>query len=157
MENIQTKKIIWTTSVIVVVVIAAFGLNYWKSKLVDAHPCAVNFLATFAFNATTTTPEATIAKTLLTQLLDQYKNMQGCPTMGITDYSIDSVGKAAQVKTDFTIPVTFDILPQSETATLWGTSETKKDGNWIRGKVMTLGIQNVSTTTASQSWRLVLP
>ncbi len=158
MEDHMKQKILILAAVVVLIFIG-LGIYDWQSNkgtVADAHPCVVDFTKTFVYENATAT-QATTAKDLLTQLLNQYKVTPDCPTMGISDYSITSIGKPTQVKKDFTIPVTFDILPQSETATLWNTSETHKDGTWIRGKQMTLGITNLSTTTTLQLYRLVLP
>ncbi len=158
MENIQTKKIIWAVGVIVVLVLIAFGVNYWESQAnpqADAHPCAINFVQTFVFNVATSTPQSTIARELLTQLLNEYKRVTGCPTLGMTDYSITSIGKPTQVKNDFTIPVSFDIVPLSKSQTVWAIASTTWDGIWIRGERANLGIQKVSTTTLP-AYRLVL-
>ena len=158
MNNIETKKIIWAIGTIIVVLLIVFGINEWKSKfgqVASTHPCAINFLNTFVFNVATGTPETTIAKSLVTQFLDEYKNTPDCETLGIKDYSITSFGKATQVKKDFTVPVVFDVIPVSKEQTLWAMASTTWDGDWIRGEHVTLGIQNVSTTSA-QAYRLVL-
>ena len=96
-----------------------------------------------------------VARTLLTQLLEQYKSMSNCYTLGVKDYTIQSVGGAKFVGKDFTVPATFDVIPLSKDKTLWNIASTTQDGDWIRGEHPNLGIQNVSTTTL-QSYRLVL-
>jgi len=159
MEQIQTKKIMWVGGIIVVIALVIFGINYWQSKSeqaqVNAHPCVANILATYVFNVPTSTSPTEIGHTLLSQLLDQYKGMTNCDTIGIKDYKIDSVGTATFVEKDFTIPSVFDVEPISKSQTEWATSSASWQGDWVRGYAFRLGIQNTSTTT-SQSFRLVL-
>jgi hypothetical protein len=156
-DNPQAKKILWILFFAVLIVFFILGTNEWqsRSKTADAHACAINFLNTFVFNASTSTTPTAIAHTLLEQLLDAYKNVPDCPTLGITNYSITSVGKATFTSKDFSVPATFDVVPLSKDKTLWAMASTTWDGAWIRGEKVTLGIQNVSTTTL-QSYRLVL-
>ena len=156
----QNKKILWIVGIIIVVAIIVFGVNYWQSKSEQAqanqHPCAINFLSTLVYNLSASTTPSAVGKILLTQLLEQFKGMTACDTLGIKDYKIDSVGKEKFVQKDFTIPAVFDVLPNSKDKTLWATSSANWQGDWVRGYAMTLGIQNLSTTTTSESYRLVL-
>ena len=155
----EKKKIFWALGIIIVIVIIVFGINEWQLKTkqsVDAsHACAINFMQTFVFNVATSTSPSMVARTLLTQLLEQYKSMSNCYTLGVKDYTIQSVGKAKFVGKDFTVPATFDVIPLSKDKTLWNIASTTEDGDWIRGEHPTLGIQNISTTTL-ESYRLVL-
>jgi hypothetical protein len=152
----QVKKKTYIMIAVLVVIIFVFIGGYLLEKKADEHACAINFVATFDFNVVIGTPESQVARTLLTQLLDQYKSMPRCYTLGITDYSITSVGTPTAVQKDFTVPATFDVIPLSKSQTLWGVASTTWDGDWIRGESVTLGIQDVSTTTATKSYRLVL-
>ena len=156
-DNPEAKKIIWIVVFVLVAIFVFFGINDWQKKNVpNAHPCVIDFAKTFMYGASTSTSQRVIATTLLSQLLEQYKVTPDCPTLGITDYQITAIGKPVQVKTDFTVSTTFDVVPQSKDKTLWAMASTTWDGNWIRGEHVNLGITNVSTTTKSQSYRLVV-
>lgn len=154
------KKKIWILAAIVVVIfilIGVYDVEHPKSQAVDlSHACAINFLQTFIFDVPIGTAQTTVASELLTQLLNQYESMPQCYTLGITDYSITSIGKPSQVQKDFTIPVTFDVVPLSPSQTVWAMASTTWDGAWVRGERVTLGITDTSTTTATKSYRLVL-
>ena len=156
-DNPEAKKIVWSLVFILVVVLVFLGISDWQKKSQEAlHPCVIDFAKTFVYGASTSTPERVIAQTLLSQLLEQYKATPDCPTLGINDYQITAIGKPVQVKTDFTVSAVFDVVPQSKDKTLWAMASTTWDGDWIRGEHVNLGITNSSTTTKSESYRLVV-
>ncbi|HUD04354.1 MAG TPA: hypothetical protein VMR73_02560 [Candidatus Paceibacterota bacterium] len=160
----ETKKWIWTTGVLAVIILLIFGANEWQKRMQAnaealAHPCVINFLATFLYNVSATTTKESVAKTLLAQYLNAYEHVPHCPSEGIKDYAITSVAPAVNVNSDFTDKVIFDLSPASTTATVWATAETHWDGGWIRGKEATLGIQHIVTSTstdATSTYRLVI-
>ena len=161
-DNPEAKKILWVLIIIVIIVFVFLSLSGGQqskpnqSTQIDPRACAINFVSTFIFNVPSKTSQTTVARALLTQFLDQYKNLTNCMTLGITDYSITSIGKVTDTGKDFTVPATFDVLPRFKDQTQWGLSSgTTWDGDWVRGESVTLGIMDSSTTT-SKSYRLVL-
>ena len=125
MEDHIKQKILILAALVIIVFVGFWIYDSQESKSVESqaalHPCAINFLSTFVENATTTNKE-TIATTLIDQLLSAYEQIPNCPALGISDYSVTSVGNIKNVQGDFTADTVFNILPISKSQTAWTTA-----------------------------------
>ncbi|MFA6095353.1 MAG: hypothetical protein WC767_00710 [Candidatus Paceibacterota bacterium] len=147
----KNMKIIYIVGIIIVVAAAAYGAE--KLKLFSKEdPCVLPFQAVVFEDTSKLLSKEAAAEKLLAQFLTAYTATPRCYTYGVKDWKIAKVGKATDVGPDFTIPVSFDLIPLSAEKTLWKTPETEADGEWIRGKEATLGIR-----AASSTYMLVLP
>lgn len=152
------KKIIIIIVSLLVLGAIAYGLSVkFEKKKVVADPCGVDLRAAFLNDVPFSMTETEVATTILTQYLEALKKMPACPSVGITDYSIISVGNIREVKGDFMADVKFDYKPISITENTLKSAETRVDGGWIRDKQAGLGIiRSSGTGTTTVSYRLAI-
>ncbi len=97
------------------------------------------------------TPEQ-ITRAMFDHYFSFYKQIPKCPTDGLADYKIQSVGKIttiSELPKAFTAEIVFDLKPLSMDKTLWKSAEATTSSDWILGKKGTLSIRTTVATSSS--------
>lgn len=142
----QTKKKQLITGLSIIVLVAIIVLIAQFMKPVDY--CNLDLKVLLMENKTGKYIQPKdVTRQLLSQYLTAQKNIPKCKDSGLIDYAITSIGDPTFMKDGFMIDVKFDFEPVYPKDTIWATPETTRDGAWVRGKSMRLGIRQASTTS----------
>jgi len=142
------KKTLYIVGIVLVILALIYGMSELRQKLWPKNdPCNLDIKTLIYENKTSKEPKATeVAEILLNQYLSAQKEIKNCKDSGLKDYKITSIGETTYYTDGFMVKVAFDFEPIFPEETIWATKETKRDGSWVRGKTINLGIRQASTT-----------
>jgi len=140
------KKIITTTASIAVLIGIAAGIWFLQrgddGQVAQNTTCAVDVNSLLLKDAEgLLKTDEEIVRAIFSHYFDGYKQIPDCPTAGIKNHRIASVGKITREDDHILAEIVFDLEPLSLDETEWDTPETAVEDGWIRGKKGTLSIQ----------------